>query len=264
MTGVGALVGAKAAVDRLRRSLAAEFAKLRTLPAVPFAALAALVVAAVIAWAYAAQRDDEGHLLAMRAADAVAGALPYAQLGVVLLGVLPFGHEVAGRVLRTSLAAVPSRGTLVTSKTLATAMVAAVAGALAAIAAWSAAVLAGARPGEPGETVRLLAAAALYLMLIALLAHAIALLVESIVFALTASLVLVLILPPLLSGLGEIARWLPEQAAAAWYLESAGRGTGGTGSRSVALLDPGLGVLVALAWIAVLLCLGAWRLTRRD
>lgn len=258
-----AVVPAVAAVDRLRRSFVAELVKLCTLPAVPLAALSTVLVAAIIAWAYAVQRDDDGGLLATGAADIVTGVVPYAQLGAVLLGVLPYGHEVAGRVLRTSLAAVPSRGVLVLSKTLATAVVATPAGALAAVAAWAVAVAAGARPGEPGGIAVLLAAVALHLVLIALLAHAITLLVESILFALTASLVLVLLLPPLLSGFGEVAKWLPERAAASWYLDAAGR-AGSSVADPAGVLDPGLGALVALSWIAAILGLGAWRLSRSD
>ncbi|RGE22413.1 ABC transporter permease [Leucobacter sp. wl10] len=237
----------------LGRAVAAEAAKLRTLPAAPLTVLGTAILAGAIAGALAAQEPP------IPAADAVAGAVPLAQAGAILLGVLPVTQEYAGRQLRTSLVAVPSRGAVIAAKTAVAAAASLLAGALATAAAlgaaWGAGIATGDGAPDPLAGGGRVLGAALYLALMGLLAHAVALLLRGPVPALTSTLALVLLVSPVLAGLGAFARWLPDRAAAALYLPDAGPGD---------WLGPAPGALVALAWIVALTALGAWRFCRSE
>lgn len=241
---------------RLGRAVAAELVKLRSLPAFAATVLGTVLFGAAIAAAYAAM-PREGDLAGVPGSlgDVVALAIPYAQLGMIVLGILPVGHETGARVLRTSFAAVPVRGFVVAGKTVAVSAAAAVTSLLAvAVSAGIAALVGGdaIHTHLDGEGLRKLAGAALALVLVALLAHALALLLSGIVPSLTAALVLLVLLPPLLAGLGETARWLPDRAAAALYSDGA------------AVPDPLTGFLVAAGWIGLIGVLGALRFSRSE
>lgn len=69
---------------------------------------------------------------------------------------------------------------------------------------------------------------------------------------LVASLALVLLIPPLLSGLGRVAGWLPDRAAAVLF------------SGPSESLPTWGGALVAAGWIAALLACGGVRFARTD
>ncbi len=205
---------------RLGNVVLSELDKLRTLPITLLTVAGTLAVGATIA---AAQRN----------ADLPVDVVPYAQAGFVLLGILPVGHEYAGRQSRTSLAAVPARGILITGKTAAAVVV------LTLTAIIVAAMQGGGRP----------AGAAAYLTIIGLLAHAIALLVRHLVPALVLVLCLVLIVSPLLAGFTEHARWLPDRAAAELYQPT-----------DAALTGP----LIAAVWIAAIGAVAIRRFHRSD
>lgn len=255
-----------ASVGRLVRlgcAFRAELSKLMTLPAawmtvglaVVFVGLMCAALSA--AGARAAVRSG-GSVATVSAAMSVVGALPLLQIGVIVLGTLPVGHEYSGRQIRTSLAAVPSRGMLLAAKTLAAvvavtvAAVLTVAGALAG--AWAG--LAGAHVTAAAFTaadIRHLLGAVVALVLLGLLAHAAALLARGAIPALVGVLALVLVVSPLLAAATAQARWLPDRAAALL--------AGGTAD---SVLNAGTGALVALAWTVVVGAFGAWRFWRAD
>lgn len=236
-----------------RGAVAAEFAKLRTLPAIRICALATVIACAAIAAGLASSGDGT----ASTAEEAALFAVPFVQASFVLLGVLPMTHEGDGGQLRTSLSAVPGRATFMLAKTTATAALLALTAVVAMGASIAAALVASAwaAGGTPSEGAALdlaaLAGAAAYLALIGLFAHATALLLRRFVPALVSVLVLVLLLPPFLS-VSEHARWLPSRAGELLY----------TGSDPV--LTAATGALVVAGWIAVVGTAGLAALWLRD
>ncbi|GAB3929436.1 hypothetical protein GCM10029976_029070 [Kribbella albertanoniae] len=213
---------------RLGNVVLSELDKLRTLPITVLTMAGTITVAAVIG-------------AAQRRAAAPVDVVPYVQAGFLLLGILPVGNEYTGRQFRTSLIAVPARGLLAVGKTAA----AVVALMLTAVAAAAVQYALDTEAEGIGRYVGMTA----YLMVIGLLAYAIALLVRHLVPALVGALCLVLILSPLLAGLTEHARWLPDRAAAELYQPT-----------DAALTGP----LVAAAWIAVIGAVAIRRFHRSD
>jgi hypothetical protein len=237
---------------RFAAVLAAELAKLRTLPAAALTAAGCVLVAAAIAAAVSAPAADRG---APTVVQAVCVAVPFVQAGFVLLGILSVSQEHAGRQLGTTLTAVPDRRLLLTGKTTATLLVLAVTAVAAVGASALAAAVAAALSDAPtvlGEQPGRLAGAAAYLTAIGMLSHAVALLVRHLVPALVIALGVVMIVSPVLAAVSEHARWLPDRAAAQLY------------DPGDAVLTAGTGALVAACWIGGLWLVGALRFTRLD
>lgn len=242
------------------RAVAAELVKLATLPVVVAAAASTVVVAGLLAWALGATARTYG--TDASAVDVVLRAVPFVQAGMLLLGILPVAHEYQGRQLRTTLAAVPQRGRVVVAKSIAAlGLAAAVAGATVAVAIGVAALASGpghgrgtALPESSAEagSIASLAGAAAALALTALLAHAVALALRHLVPTLVVLLVLVYVLPPLLAGVTEHARWLPNRGLALL--------AGGTDGALTATT----GGLLVLAWIAAIGAAGTVGFLRRD
>ncbi|MCS3428649.1 hypothetical protein [Leucobacter aridicollis] len=240
--------------------VAAELAKIRTLPAAIVSAAASVVVGAAVAGALA----WGGAGTALAPAAAVASAIPLAQVCLIAFAVLPMTHENDGSQLRTSLTAVPSRAHFAIAKSVASLLAVSAIAAMtvaasfgAAFAGWTlsghGAVGGGASPDQdPGAAFFPLAGAAAYLALIGMLAHAISLLARRIAPALGAALVLVLIAPPLFGG-SELARWLPSRAGELLY-------TGATDP----VLSAGLGAAVLAGWTAVVGAAGFVAMRVRD
>ncbi len=242
-------------MTRLGNVVASESDKLRTLPAAALTVAATVLAATVIAGAVAAAADGRP----ASALDATLQALRFVQAGVVLLGILPVAHEYAGRQVRTTFAAVPRRGLLMTGKTLATLATVALTSAAVVGAGFAAATVVQRMlgiqldvPATSDDPWRL-AGAAVYLTLIGLLSYAVALLVRHLVPALVGMLSIVLIVSPLLAGLTEHARWLPDRAAAQLYA-----------AVPDSTLSAAGGALVAFAWIALIAGTGWARLVRCD
>ncbi|MFE6308375.1 ABC transporter permease [Nocardiopsis sp. NPDC057823] len=239
---------------RLYGVTAAELAKLATLPAAVASAVATVLVGAVITAALAAYAADQGS--AGSPVAAVVQAVPYVQAGLVLVGVWAAAHEYAGAQIRTSLVAVPGRGLLLAGKTAAalaavTLTAAATVGASTAAAAVTGRLL-GAGPVWESADPRTALGAAAHLALLGLLSHTVALLLRHLVPALVGMLSLVLIASPLLGGLTEHARWLPDRAGALLFDPADTVLTGATGA------------LVLLGWIALAGCAAAVRFARSD
>ncbi len=240
---------------RLLNVTAAELGKLRTLPVVVLTAVGTAVIGVTIAAALAAFAAEQG--TPVSSTDITIQAVPFVQAGLILLGVLPVAHEHTGSQLRTTLAVVPRRGLLLAGKTIAT---------LVAVALTAAAATVGGSQAAAAITRHLVDApvddsragpwpalgAATYLVLVGLLSHAVALLVRHLVPALVGTLSLVLIVSPLLAGLTEHARWLPDRAAMQLY------------DPADTLLTPATGTLVMLAWIVVVGTAAGVLFIRRD
>jgi ABC-2 type transport system permease protein len=225
------------------RAVAAELIKIRTLPAAVATASGTVLAAAALAALVAA--GDPG-------ADAVAVVLrtvPLLQAGPALLGVLAVASEYAGTQVRTTLTAIPDRTTALLARTVAFLVGAAVTSAVACAVglAVALAVVGGGAAPLP------IAAAALDLVLIGLLAHALALLLRALVPALVGVLALVFVVPPLLAPVTEQARWLPGAAGRALYLPG-----------SDAVLTPGTGALVLVAWVVLVGGAATWAFRTRD
>lgn len=240
----------------MRGAIAAEWAKLRTLPAAVATMLGTVAVSGLVASALAADGETGWAATISPAAIALA-VVPYMQAGVILVGVLPVAQEYAGRQIGTTLTAVPARMRVVAAKTAAVLMALAMTAPATLAVGFGAAVLVRAATGAdvaaPDATEWAhLAGAALALVLIGLLAHVATLALRALVPALSATLLLVLVLPPVLAGLSEHARWLPDRAVAGLYAPADG------------ILSPVTGTLVALAWIGVIGVAGAVRFVRRD
>lgn len=240
----------------MRGAIAAEWAKLRTLPAAVATMLGTVAVSGLVASALAAD-GGAGWAAATSPAAIALAVVPYTQAGAILLGVLSVAQEYAGRQIGTTLTTVPGRTRVVAAKTAAALMALAMTAPATLATAFGAAVLVRASTGAgiaaPDATEWAhLAGAALALVLIGLLAHATTLGLRALVPSLSVTLLLVVVLPPVLAGLSDHARWLPDRAVAGLYAPADG------------ILSPLTGTLVALAWIGAIGAAGAVRFVRRD
>ncbi|QRN79814.1 MAG: ABC transporter permease [Nocardiopsis sp. BM-2018] len=230
------------------RTFAAELVKLVTLPAARATVLGTIAVSAGMA----ALTADPEHGPA-DAASTVFGLIVFLQVGTVLLGVLTTASEYAGGQIRTTLAATPRRGVLLAAKSAACLMVSALTGAVAVgtalTSAWlvtEGSLLGGASPWR-------LVGAAVYLSLLGLLAHLVAVVARALLPPLVGVLALVLIVSPLLGGLTEHARWLPDRAGQPLYLPGADT-----------VFTPWTGPLVLCGWLLAVGAVAALLFTHRD
>ncbi|MGA4539334.1 hypothetical protein ACPA54_05015 [Uniformispora flossi] len=198
------------------RAAKAELAKLATLPAFRCAALVMTAAGVALTTLHSTAPTGE-----TTAAAAVARAVPFLQVGPILLGVLAAATEYDGGQIRTTLTAVPNRTTALTGK--AAACLAAAGATTTATAALATARLAadptGREPTSLGSPCTIVGIVA-YLVLISLLAHGLAITLRSAIPPLAIMLTLVLIASPLLSEVTDYARWLPDQAGKPLYQPS--------------------------------------------
>ncbi|QIM16907.1 ABC transporter permease [Leucobacter insecticola] len=226
----------------LANVLTAELAKVRTLPFTTLTALGTVLLGVIITAALAANASERG--VAMTAGDAVTQAVPFAQVGIILLGILPAGHEYSGSQYRTSLVAVPNRTLFFAGKWLSAVIALAATAIVTTSLSLASAFITQQAMDAPGINTDsptqpqgwILAGAAAYLTLIGLLSHAVAVLVRNRVPALVIMLVLVLLVPPLARNTG-FSRWLPSRAGETLF------------SAGDADLTAVTGALVLCAWI---------------
>jgi hypothetical protein len=211
----------------LARTAAAELIKLRGLPAVVAVALGTVV-------AFGA------------AGRGVPQVVPLLQAGPILLGVLAVSTEYAGRQIATTLTATPNRLGLLAGKAVAYLIAATATSGAGLAAAW----LAGPARAVAGWP---MAGAAVYLVLIGLLALGLAVLFRSLIPPLAGMLTLVLVVSPLLAGYTEHARWLPDRAGRLLYRPDADP-----------LLTPVTGTVVLLTWIGLAGAAALWTFRSRD
>jgi ABC-2 type transport system permease protein len=231
----------------LGRTAAAELLKLRSLPAAVATAAGTVVIGAILAAALASSAPATPSAASTSAApDAVIQAVPFLQIGPIVIGVLTVASEYAGRQIVTTLAATPDRLRLLAAKTVAYLVaatiisVATIGGGLAA--AWLV---------IPVRAVAVwpMAGAAVYLVVIGLLSLGLAAVLRSLVPPLVIMLALLLIVSPLLAGYTEHARWLPDRAGSLLYRPDA---------------DAMIGAVVLVAWIAVTASAAIATFLRRD
>jgi ABC-type transport system involved in multi-copper enzyme maturation permease subunit len=224
-------------------AVSAELRKLGGLPLVVYTATGTIAIGALLAAALAGNAPP-----GTDAATAALRAVPYLQAGMIVIGVVPISQEYTGRQIGTTLTAMPRRMAVVLGKTVAAAAVLLTTSVLAVAAALGAAATA--LPWD--QAAAHLGGATIHLTLIGLLAHAVALVLRQLMPSLVAVLLLVFALPPLLSPLGEHARWLPERAGAQLY------------APDDSILTPTTGALVLIAWIVVMGVIGSVLFARRD
>ena len=235
--------------SRLPRTIAAELGKLAGLPAAVAAVAGTIAVTVVLVAALAASAPSGSD-----AGRVVTAAMPFLRVGPILLGVVAAGSEYAGRQVFTSLAVTPARPLFLAGKTLAFLITTAVLSVLTVGAGTVTAFVALAVRGDHAPVDgRPLAGAAAYLVLIGLLALALAVLLRSQLPPLVTMLGLVLVLSPLLSGLTEHARWLPDRAGSLLYQPGADT-----------VLTPAAGALVLLCWTAATGAAAAAAFLARD
>ncbi|GAB3811305.1 ABC transporter permease [Kribbella italica] len=207
------------------QSVAAELIKLRTLPAAWITSLVTVVLAVGVTAATASATTDP-------AADAVTialGSVGFLQVGSIVLGVVGVASEYGGHELRTTLTAVPNRVVSLAGKAVAQLVVTTATSVVALVAAVSTAWAV-----EPVRaSLWWIAGATAYLVLVGLLAAAVTVVIRSLIPALTALLVGVVVASPLLGTVTDYARWLPDQAGRALYSPDA---------------EP-FGPVVLLAWV---------------
>ncbi|WP_051713128.1 hypothetical protein [Actinoalloteichus caeruleus] len=237
-----------------RNVVLAEASKIRTLPAAVRTAAATVLVGALVGVAIAVSAVERTS--PVPAGEVVVGVVSFLQIGVVALGVLTAAHEHAGPQFRTTLVVMPRRGAALVGKAIATVAALLLTAVIAVTAGLAAAhATAYALDGLVGETnadLGRVLSAGLYLAMVGLLAHAVAVLVRHLVPALVGVLGVLLVVSPLLAGVTDHARWLPDRAAAQLY------------QSTDTVLSPVTGTLVALAWIAAIGGVAAVRSVRRD
>jgi len=246
------------------RIVRAELIKLTSLRSTRHG-VAALVVVVVGLGTVAAATT---HATSLATQDAVDLALAGAALGVLLtaaIGAVAGARELASGLIRTTVAAVPRRATLVVAKAVALAAVlvpASVAAVLGAFAVASA-VLRGRGVAMPALTdpdvARAVLGTAVYLVGIALVGLAVGILVRSTAGAVATVLGAVLIVPTLAGVL------LPHRWSHALELLPSAAGNALTSTeRQADLLSPLAGGADFAGWIVLALALAALALSRRD
>lgn len=226
----------------LARTATAELVKLSGLPAAAATALVTVVAGAIFT-AVLVRAD-------LTATAALTRAVPFLQVGPILLGILAAATEYAGRQIATTLTVTPHRLLLLAGKAVAY-LIAAIATSVTTIGAG----LVTARLVRPasGMEVWPQVGAAAYLTLIGLLSLGSATLLRSLAPPLTSMLVLVLIVSPVLSGHAEQARWLPDRAGSLLYAPN-----------SDTMLGPVTGAAVLVLWIGVTMAAATITFLRRD
>lgn len=233
-------------------AIAAEIRKLVTLPAAAWSVTLTAVLTGVTGAALASGGATLG---GETVPGVVTRAATFAQVGVIIGAVLPMTQEYGSGQIRASLRAVPNRGRLLTAKAAVTVAWVVALAVVATVAGASGAALAGvaeARAGLTGAGWMQLGLVGAYLVIIGLTAAEVALAVRGYVPAVATSMVAVLIVSPTLAGLTDLARWLPDRAAAALLGGQEG------------LADVARSAGVALGWLVVLAAAGALAFSRRD
>jgi len=253
-------------------ALRAEWTKTRTTPGTAGLLIGAVVVTIAVSAGIAAATHVSAH---GGPEDPTRLALTGVYLGqavIAVLAVLTISEEYGTGMIRTSLAAVPRRLTLLTAKTLTTTALTLAAGVLAVAGCLLVGRLmlpaAGLDPahGYPlispghGPTLRAAAGSVGYLVLIALLALGIATAIRDTAPSIAVVLGL-LYLPPLLAQActGALRRHIEQIAPM-----TAGLAVQATTHLRAQPIAPGPGLAVLAAWAAASLLLAALVLRRRD
>lgn len=197
----------------------------------------------------------------------------FGQLIAAILGVLVVSGEYSTGMIRSTLAAVPTRLPVLGAKALALFLLVTAVGAITMFGAWAATYPVLDSQGiavgldEPGLALAL-AGAAVYLGLTAVFALGLGTLLRSSAGGIAAALGVILVIPTVLPLVSLAVDWVDEVAP--YIFSNAGVAMARLPSQESSeemgqlLLEPAIGGLVALAWTLVSLTLGAIALRRRD
>jgi ABC-type transport system involved in multi-copper enzyme maturation permease subunit len=247
----------------LRQTLRAEWTKLVSLRSTQWTLLITVVGALLVTFlsTHGALHHSRGWYRGFDPTNQYLAGLAIASLTLGVLGVLTVSGEYGTGTIRSSLAAMPRRGMLLTAKTVLVAFGALVIGeALSFIVFFEGqAVLSGGAPtaslGQPG-VFRAVALSGAFLALFALLGLGIGTVIRHSAGAIAVFAGCTLLAPILLTSIsGTIARFAPELI----FANSAAAVVPHSNSLSVTL-----GVVLMIAYCAVALGLGALLLNRRD
>jgi ABC-2 type transport system permease protein len=252
------------------RALAAEIAKLASLPTVWMAAAAGVFVPSVIAGITASATLDA----VTRGAETSAGIdtgyqeLAFGVVGAIVLGVVAISSEYfteseesgGGRQITTSLTAVPGRLRFLLAKTSAVAIASALLATVAAATTMGVVhvVLGEHAPVLGADDVPRLFGVICYWAYTALLAFGITVLTRHGVLPLVVLVAntSVVTVTYLLTKITPLANYLPDMAGVRMFIRNLADNT--------LELSPLTGGLVMTAWVAALLVIAAVRFTRRD
>ncbi|WP_168914766.1 ABC transporter permease subunit [Microcella flavibacter] len=270
------------------RVVRSEWIKLRTLRStvwsfaiiVVMTVLIGLLFASVYDVSFGPAQDQAGQNTIALAA--VTGGVSLTQLVAAVLGVLIISGEYTTGMIRSTLAAVPRRLPALWAKALVLAVCTFVIGLVASAVTLliTVPILAG-KGIEPqlldGDFVRSVLGTAAYLALIALLAYGLGVILRRSAGGIAAAAGLIFLVPTVLSivaavsgtaWLSNASAFLPSNAGARMYAYNAGEpdpfAAAGADLSEVITLDAGQGALVLVAWVVVLLAVGAVLLKRRD
>ncbi len=272
-TGVGRRALPDGGGPTFPRVVAAEWIKFRTLRStwwtLGVTVLLMVGIAALAAWGM----SSEGAVGGGSAVGAFAATVGsnVAQLSVAVLGVLIITGEYTTGMVRSTLAAVPTRLPALVAKAIVLAVTVLVVSAVSIALAWVATVpfLSGtAMEVDPrdGESLRVLGGTVLYLTGIALLALAFGALIRHSAGALAAVLGLLLVIESVFSLIPlaffrEVSPFLPSTAGSRVMMPDAFTAPAAEG---VTQLGPWQGYVVMLAWVTVIFTVAAVLLRRRD
>jgi ABC-2 type transport system permease protein len=199
-------------------------------------------------------------IAALASGSGAAAALAGSTFAAVLLGAYGAvcgAREFGTGLVRTTLSAVPRRGTLVTAKVVALLVVVVPVAALAVVGA--VAVGSGTAVLTAPATLGVLAANVAYLAGVAVIGLALGLLLRSSAGAVSATIGIFFVLP-MIATLALPAGW----ADLGHYLPSAAGGALTSIGQTVEGLSPTAGGLVFLAWVVTAVASAVLALTRRD
>ena len=257
------------------RVVASEWIKFRTVRStawtLPITAVLMIGLAALQAWATTTLPAEE--MGPVTAASIVTGGWFLAQLAVCVLGILAITGEYGTGMIRSTLAAVPTRLPALWAKALVLAVVVAVVSVVAIGLSWLAALpfmdeLGVSLDLSQSETQRIVLGTPLYLATIAVFAFAIGALVRHSAGALAIVLGLLLVIENVfmlvpLRFFEVVSPFLPATAGGRLLYDQATLDLLDAGSTAVTFTPwQGYGVLVA--WVVLLLGAAAVLLRRRD
>jgi len=270
------------------RIIRSEWIKLRTLRSTVWSFATIIVLTVLLGLVFAGFFDpsfgpdlDQAGQNSVAASAATLG-VNFTQLVAAVLGVLIISGEYTTGMIRSTITAVPRRlpaywakALVLTASTLVIGLI-----AIAATVLVTLPILSG-KGVEPelldGDALRTLLGAAAYLALVALLAFGFGAILRSSAGGIASAVGLILVVPVVMTILTGITRatWLPNVAA--FLPSNAGARmftfddtrpdpftAAGADASDLISLDAGQGALVLVAWVVVVLALGAVLLKRRD
>lgn len=251
--------------------LAAEWLKIRTVRSTQYiltVAVTGVLLSGLVAlgWAHSWDTTPPGNRENFRGMTVEQSLLPFVQLYLAVLGVLAITSEYATGMIRTTLAIVPARRTVLAAKAVVVAAIALVAGVVSVFAMHllSGAVI-GDRPmsgytAPLADRIPLLLSHGLSVMVVALVGLGLGTVTRSTAGALSAVAALLFFLPPL-------PRLLPDpwdDRLSAVMLPALADQLADAVPRGDALLSPPAALAVMAAYVGAALAAASLAITRRD